>query len=306
LISNVLADSVDLVMRQALSADQALQVKEQWRNGTVTIAADGWVVIYPQMVNPSPSVVLNPDFRRALLYALDRQQLADSLMAGLVPVADSVLHPDTPEGQATLGNVVRYAHDPQRATRLIEGLGFSKGADGLFRDAGGQRLAFETRATAQRDIHVKTMLPVVDAWQRLGLSVETQVIPAQRATDREEQATFPAFMVLRQPGGLERMVALPSAEARLPERNFVGSNNGRYMNPELDALIDRYLVTIPRGERLQITGQIVHHFSDQLPVLGLFFDATPALVHNRLQGVTPLTGSEDGRQAWNSYEWSVR
>ena len=306
LISNVLAGSVDLVMRQALSADQALQMREQWRDGKVGIAADGWVVIYPQFVNANPAVVLNVDFRRALLLALDRQQLADTLMAGLTPVADSVLNPDTQEYKDTVGSIVRYPYDPQRAARLIEGLGYTKGPDGGFRDAAGQRLSFETRATTQRDIHVKTMLPVVDYWKTLGLNVDTQVIPAQRATDREEQATFPAFQVLRQPAGLERMIALHSSEARLPERNFTGSNNGRYSNAELDTAIDRYLTTIPRAARNQAIGQAVHHFTDQLPVLGLFYDATPSLTHNRLQGVTPLTGSEDGRQAWNSYEWFVR
>ena len=101
------------------------------------------------------------------------------------------------------------------------------------------------------------------------------------------------------------MTSFHSSEARVAERNFTGGNNGRYMNPELDAVIDRYTVTIPHAERVQLMGQIVHILTDQLPVLPLFFDATPSLVSNRLKGVTPLSGDENGRQAWNAQDWDL-
>ncbi len=132
------------------------------------------------------------------------------------------------------------------------------------------------------------------------------MIPAQRASDLEEQATFPAFQVLWQPNGRARLVALHSAEARLPERNFTGSNNGRYQNRDFDALIDRYQMTVPMAERMQVATQIVHHMTDQLPVMGLFYNLFPAVIGNRLVNVSPPSGAEGARQAWNAHEWDVR
>jgi peptide/nickel transport system substrate-binding protein len=305
LISNILAGSVDLTLRQALSVDQALPLRDSWKDGKVYTAADGWAVIYPQMINPTPAVLANVQFRKALITAIDRQQLAEELMAGLLPVADSPLFPGTPEYRATESQIVKYTFDPQRAGQMIEGLGYTKGSDGVFRDAAGQKLSVEVRATAQRDLHIKTLFPVVNYWQQLGLDVQPLVIPAQNATNLEEQATFPGLQVLRQPAGRSKLISFHSSEARLPERNFTGSNNGRYINADLDALVDRYTVTIPPAERLRVTGQIVHHLTDQLPVLPLFFDATPSLVHNRLKGITPLNGDEDARQAWNAQDWYV-
>jgi len=305
IVANVLSGSADLVLRQALSVDQALHVRDQWRDGKVHTSADGWVTVYPQHLNANPPIVTNVQFRRALLMAIDRKSLADTLMDGLLPVAHSPLFPDTAEYRAAESSMVRYGYEPQRAIQTIEALGYSRGADGQLRDATGQRLGFETRASAQRDMHVKTLLPVVDAWRGIGLDVETQVIPAARASDREEQATFPAFQVLRQPAGRDRLMAYHSAEARVPERNFTGNNNGRYMHPDLDALIDQFSLTMQPTERLRIAAQITRHVTEQLPVLPLFFDATPILIHNRLRGVTVLTGDEDARQAWNSYEWDV-
>src|SRR5581483_1593802 len=305
LASNILAGAVDLTLRQSLSVDQALALRDQWKDGKVYTSADGWAVVYPQFVGANPPIVLNVQFRKALLTGIDRQQLADQLMAGLLPIAESPLFPGTSEYQATEAQIVHYAYDPQAASQMIERLGYSRGPDGLMRDSTGQKLTIEVRTATQRDLHTKTLFPVVDYWQQLGVDAQPLVIPAQNATNLEEQATFPAFQVLRQPAGRARMVGLHSSEARLPERNYTGSNNGRYINPDLDALIDQYTVTIPIASRYQISGQMVHLITDQLPVLPLFFDATPSLVGSRLKGVTTLNGDENARQAWNSQEWDV-
>src|SRR5436309_4120478 len=120
----------------------------------------------------------------------------------------------------------------------------------------------EVRSYAQRDIHHKTLFPLVDFWKQIGVAAEPAALSATQASDAREQATFPSFLILRQGNGLERMVALHSAQARVPERNYQGTNNGRYQNPELDNLVDRFQATIPWPERMQIAGQIVHHFGD--------------------------------------------
>jgi peptide/nickel transport system substrate-binding protein len=300
-VANLLAGTVEATNGTALGIDQAATVREQWKAGRVVINLDGWVVAYAQFVDPKPAIVLNRQFRAALLHAVDRQQLVDTLMDGLVPVADSVFTPGTAEYQATLGGIVRHEYDLRRATTLLEQLGYGRGGDGVFRDANGERLALEVRAYASRDMHVKTMLPVVDAWQRLGLAAVADVRTVQQANDRQDQATFAAFLVLRQPNDVARAVALHTSEARLPETNYSGSNNGRYRSPELDQLIDGFLVTIPRAERMQVATQIVRHFGEQLPLLPFFYDAQTTVITNRLVNVDP-----GPNQTWNAHQWDVR
>jgi len=69
-------------------------------------------------------------------------------------------------------------------------------------------------------------------------------------------------------------------------------------------LIDRFLTTIPRGERIQVLGQIVAHMSDQAIPLGLFHDAQSAMIGNRVLNV--VGGSPQGTYAWNAHEWDLR
>jgi ABC-type transport system substrate-binding protein len=180
-------------------------------------------------------------------------------------------------------------------------LGYTRGADGMLRDASGQLLPMEVRAYAQRDIHQKTMFPLVDYWKQVGVAAEGVALAANRAQDAQEQATFPSFLVLRQGNGLDRLVALHSSQARVPERNYQGTNNGRYRNPELDSLVERFQTTIPMTERMQVAGQIVRHFDEQLPVLPFFYDALPLFINSRLTNVYP-----QGNLGWNVHEWDLK
>jgi peptide/nickel transport system substrate-binding protein len=305
LVANVLAGSVEVTLGRGISLEQAAQVRDQWRDGQFINAVKSWLVVYPQFVNASPQIITDVRFRRALLHAVDRQQLVDTLQFGLVPVAHSILSPNQPRfKEIEERNVVRYEYDPRRAMQIVEGLGYARGQDGFFRDAAGQRLSLEFR-TITTDINQKAMFAIADDWQRAGIATETVVIPTQRATDLEYRANFPAVELLRQPDNLRGMVRLHGSEARTADKGFTGTNNARYMNPELDVLIDRYLSTIPETERTQVIGQVVHHMTDQVVVMGMFFDGQPVLVSNRIVGVGPGSG-EFTVQTWNAHQWDVR
>jgi peptide/nickel transport system substrate-binding protein len=65
LMANVLASAVDLTLGRGISIEQALQVRDQWRNGKPDIAFTSWIVVYPQFLNPRPAVVTEAAFRQA-------------------------------------------------------------------------------------------------------------------------------------------------------------------------------------------------------------------------------------------------
>jgi peptide/nickel transport system substrate-binding protein len=299
--ANVLAGAVRLTLGIGLNLEQNLEIRDQWRDGSLQVAqVSYWVALYPQLLNPNPPIISDVRFRRALIQAIDRQAMADTIMAGLVPIAHSYIKPDAPEARETDSFVVRYDYDPRRATLAVEELGYTRGADGVFRDPAGQRLGFEVRATSSPAIHQKAMFPVVDYFQRLGLAAEPLVIPVQRAADREYRTTMPAFDTVRYPIGPSWVDRLHSSEAPLPENRFQGRSRARYMNPEFDALIDRYMATIPWGPRMQVLGQVLHHMTDQLINMGLFYDVETTLVSNQLVNVPAQNPTA------NIHEWDVK
>jgi ABC-type transport system substrate-binding protein len=210
-------------------------------------------------------------------------------------VAHTHYIPTQPEYKDIESYIVKYDFDPRRGRQLIEGLGYTRGPDGMFQDAANQRLSVELRATASHETNEQNTLIVADYWRHIGVGVETVVIPPQRNLDREYRQTRPAFELVGQPDDIYR---LHSREIPTPETRFIGDNRPRYANPELDALIDRYHVTIPRPERVQALGGIIRHLTDQVVLMSFFYTVGPVMISNRLRNVTSVP-------TWNPQEWDL-
>jgi peptide/nickel transport system substrate-binding protein len=304
LVANVLAGAVELTLGRGLSVEQAYQAASQWADGTVGLNFYGWMVIFAQMLSRDPAVICEVQFRQALMHAIDRQQMVDTLMVGQGGVGHSIVVPGGPEYEEVEKRAVRYEYDPRKAAQLIEALGYTRGADGTFRDSANQRLTVELR-TVVTDIAQKSTFAVADYWQRAGVAVDPVVIPAARQGDLPYRGTYPGFQLFNQPNNVSSLPYWHGSQAPIPERNFVGNNYARYMSPELDALLDRYFVTIPKRERGQVLGEIIRLVTGQLgPLMPLFYNGQPTMIGNRLANVT--VGGSRASQAWNPHEWDVK
>ncbi len=299
LLANILAGAVDVTIGERnFSLDEVSHVS--WPEGKWVPGDRSPIVTFPQLLTPDPAVIGNVVFRRALLHATNRQEMADTYQPGLALVAHAVISPDLREYPEVEGSAVRYDYDPRRAEEMISGLGYSKGADGLFADNSGRKLAAQIRSTTLTENN-KAMLSVADYWQRAGVDMDRHTIPLARTQDAEYRATFPGFELIRQPR-LEVVTRIHSPRARLPENNFRatgGFNYPRYLNPEFDAVIDRFYTTVPWEPRMEALRQIVHHATDQILVMGMFYSTEANMVNGRLVNVLPT-------RAWNADEWTVK
>jgi ABC-type transport system substrate-binding protein len=179
-------------------------------------------------------------------------------------------------------------------------LGYVKGADGMLVDAAGQKLELEVRATASPAIHAKTMQPVADYWQRLGITISQVIIPVQRLTDFEYRTTMPGVEVVRYGTGADRIDQLHGSKTPLPENRYSGTNRSRYMSPDFDGMIDRYFATIQWAPRMQALGAVANHITDQLVVMGMIYDVAPVLIGRQPENVsTP-------NPTWNIHQWGMK
>jgi len=307
LIASVASGVVDLTMGRGLDIEQALSVPKQRTDVEPVYASAGWVPIYPQFLNTTPAIVGDARMRRALLHAIDRQELADTVAHGLVPVAHTFVSPEEAMYKGVESSIVKYDYDPRRSTQLIDELGYSRGSDGMYRDTTNQPLSIELWTTAQRDHHLKSIFPVADNWQRVGVAVEANVVPIQRVPDREYLFQFPAFILIGLGNGLR------SADVKRYHSTFAGTaenryqlsgNMARYANADFDTLIDKYITTIPMPERTKVLADIVRQQTDQVTVMGLFYQLRPVIRAQKLLNIT--AGHQTGSPAWNAHTWDVR
>jgi peptide/nickel transport system substrate-binding protein len=304
MLASVLAGEVEATMGFGIiSVDQALMVKDQWREGRAAIGLIQVYSTYPQFVNPIPPILANVELRRALLHAIDREAMAEALVGGLAPIADTIINPNHPAYREIEPSIVKYPYDARRATQLVEGLGYARGSDGMYRDSAGEPLVIEQRTT-EADIHLKYLYTIGDYWKQIGVTQESVVISRQigPAAAREYRATRGGFELTRYPTNLDQFL---SSEAPLPANGFSGNNRSRYMNAELDGLIERYYATVPMAQRNQLLASIVQHMTNNLTLLGIHHATQVDLLTNRLSNVLPVN-SEDGRLTWNVQEWDLR
>jgi peptide/nickel transport system substrate-binding protein len=302
IVAGLLAGAIQLHIGRGLNPLDVIQLRDNTQEVKVQLGGPlGNVLpIYPQSISPDPPVIANLQFRRALLMAIDRQELTDTLNYGLGPVAHSWVPSDLPEGKAVEGRIVRYPHDPRAATRMIEALGYSKDADGVFRGADGTKLTVPIVTHRQNAFHEPATLSVVRYWKALGLDMQVEVLPVERAGDLQYRALFPGFFLISRglpvdrPDGYFTRRAIP-----VPENGYRGGNVGRYGTAELDELVQRYVTTIPFADRTAVLGDIVQVQTDQLTMLPLFFQGAAFILgHNRLQHVL-------GGQVWNAHLWDL-
>src|SRR4030095_4467458 len=97
-IANLLSGTLDATFDpRSISFAQALQIKDQWRAGQVIYARTTWVAMYPQFITPTPPQIADVRFRRALLQAIDRQDIVDTMQSGVGGVAHHYIGPDWPQ-----------------------------------------------------------------------------------------------------------------------------------------------------------------------------------------------------------------
>ena len=308
-VANALAGEVDATIGSLGSIDQAITLRDQWRGGIVRFRfeTNAWIAIFSQFVDPHPAIVGDARFRRALLYALDRQSLSDSLQFGMGPVGHSFMSPNQPAYAEIEAGLPHYDYEPRVAERMLAELGYTRGDDGVLRSAANDRLEVELR-TGPVEQAARPGAAIADYWQRMGVATSYYRMTPQQQQDSEYRSTFPAFTVLNQANDVMGFYNLHSTRAPLPANRFrvVGGfgNVGRYMNSELDGLIDRYFMTVQPPERIQVLGPILFHIADQLPLMGIYYNPRPEAIAERLVGASrDRTG---GQITWNAHEWDIR
>lgn len=302
-IANLLSGAADMTLGRGISIEQAAEVGARWQQGHIdNVGLRSRFALYPQFINPSPALIGNLQFRKALMHAIDRQTMADTLQSGLVPVAHTFMGTDNPMYPQIEPRIVKYEFDPRKASQMIEAIGVTRGSDGMFAQ-GGQRLSLEMRTTPG-DLYDKILAAVRDYWQGVGVGAEAVSVPLQRQRDLEYRATRPGFELTRRGTNLSQMIGFVGRQTPLPETRFIGSNVPRYQNADFDALVDRYFVTVPIPARTQVAGEIMHHISDQLNMMHIMYDSEPALISNRI--INAHGRGSESTQTWNVHQWNVK
>ncbi|HEX6309077.1 MAG TPA: ABC transporter substrate-binding protein [Longimicrobiales bacterium] len=216
----------------ALLPDQVSQVQG---NGDVDLHSfPGRTVYYLGWNNTRPPFD-NADVRRALGYAVNRQEIVDALLYGQGTIATSTI----PPWHRLYPDIEPLAFDIEQAQQILEQAGWvDRNNDGIRENAQGQSLAF-TILSSDDPLRRAVVEVLQNQLRRAGADVDIRVMEFQTMLQSHRQRDFDAiftnwvldnFQIASAP-----MSLFHSREAETP----LSANRSSVRIPALDAVLER-------------------------------------------------------------------
>jgi peptide/nickel transport system substrate-binding protein len=304
-LANLLAGQVDIMWRVP-SYDGGRIVAEEWTRtgeGTVVFQANTARHLLPQLRPDyaAPRDLTDVRVRKALMYGMDRNELAEAVAPGAARVVNSTTYPDSALGRIVEARALNYDYDPARAAALLAEAGWQKGADGMLSKAGERfRLAYRA-ATGSADATM--IFPVLEQhYRKLGIEFTLEL---QNSRDPEAEATFPGIWFSALPNNQTGFLArFNSANIAGPRNRWSPSNRHGYMNPVADELLDRIDGTLRREDRMALWAEVNRILVDDVAYIPLYNFPYPYFVRTRVVG--PMPGNPVNPPTYFVHTWDVQ
>ncbi len=235
--------------------------------------------------------------RRALLLALDRQTMVDRLFGGAQPVAATWVNPLSP-GYDPAVPVVRY--DPAAAKALLAEAGWTPGADGICRNAAGERLQFELGTTAGNRLRELQEQVLQSNLKNACVAVTIKNEPARTLFgDTLKHRSYTGMEMYAWSSNVTETPLRTLGASQIPAaaNNYGGANYIGFSDPRMDADILAAEGELDPAKQKALWADMQRLYADQAPALPLFFRADPHVTPPWLRGYTP-TGQGDPSSTW--------
>jgi peptide/nickel transport system substrate-binding protein len=309
LLANVLSNDVDVTTRSALTLDTALVAEAQWANrgeGSVRYSPVNWSWMNPSATNPffgwnAPNQNL---VRQAMIHAINRQEIAETIGQGREPMIDIPLGPGRPQFRAAEGAAKKYAYDPARAAQLFEQAGWRKGPDGVLVNGAGERFSVEFWAITRADLQ-QLQGTIGDYLKQAGIETQQVTMASRQANSAEFRNRWPGLWVASHNIQAEDWKdRYHSVNTPGENNNWVGNNVSQWRNPQKDRIIDQFFDELQPQRQEQVMIEFLKMFTEELPHLPLKYNAEVTSFRKGITGVgiRNESGGENAR-TWNIHLW---
>ncbi len=238
-------------------------------------SAPGTVLNYITF-NTQDSVLRDVRVRQAIAFAMNRPLIIHSLWRDRARLAESLL---PPEHWAWTGDVQQYPYDPARANAILDAAGWKRGKDGV-------RFRLAMKTSTDETSRLLAMI-LQQELREVGIALEVRSFEFATFFADVSKGAFQIY-TLRWLGGNEDPDIFHTFDShRFPPH---GTNRGRYVNAELDALIKEAGGSGDQALRRKDYVKVQQILAAELPSINLWYlDAV--LVHTRRLGNIQLSGS---------------
>jgi peptide/nickel transport system substrate-binding protein len=296
--ASLLSGGIDYIAGElGLSVDQAMAFEKR-AEGRYEFSYKPGLIYEHIDVNLDIPSLKDLRVRRALLHAVDRSAISKILFGGHQPVAhgqtnplDRVYNPDIP----------KYAFDPDMASGLLDSAGWKRKSRGdIRRNANGEPLRFAFMTTAGNKTRELIQQVLQSQWRKVGIDVRIRNEPprvffGETVTKRRFRG-LAMYAWLSAPRNVPR-TSLHSETIPTEVNGWSGQNYAGFRNPEMDTVLDDVEIICEPKANQALWNRLQTIYSNELPVLPLYFRATPFILPKWLKGIRP-TGHQYSTTLW--------
>lgn len=233
--------------------------------------------------------------RKAINYAIDKQEIIDGVYLGL---GINIASPYKPGTRWSNPKLVPYAYNPEKARTLLKQAGFILNANGIL-ERDGKPLSFEI-ITNQNKEREKSAVIIQRRLKEVGIDVKIRAIEWASFISRFINTGDFDVVILGWGLGLDpdQYNIWHSSQQAPGQFNFIG-----YNNPSIDTLLEQGRTELNPDKRQEI----YHAFAEQLladsPIVYLSAGYGLSAIHKRIQGiVNPIPPAGVG---YDSQKWYI-
>ena len=259
-------------------------------------------------LNASDPHMADPNVRKAIALALDRQEIVDQTVGQFSSDAEVLNNRiwlnNQPEYKDTAPDEVNEKNTDQ-AKQLLEESGYTLGADKVYTHPERGRLAFKidtTEGNPLRQTTIEVMIPqLAEAGIEASFNANPDIFAGKEKPTSLEGGGFQA--------ALFAWVASPFASANQsiyasPEGDNIQQNYSRVGDPKIDSLFDELAAEPDRDKQAELGNEIDALLWEQMATIPLYQKPTFIAYQSDIEGVED--NATEAGPLWNSETWSVK
>jgi len=257
-----------------------------------SVPSNRWVIFETNVFNErGKKLFSDPNVRKAIYQAIDRQAIVDGLMEGTVQLANAEISPTSPYFNP---DVPAYAYDPAKAKEMLDAAGWVPGADGI-REKDGERLSFTIMNRSSRPERTAVAQVIQAMLKDVGVEVTFEDLEnaawLQKWLSKDWESVIGGWIIGADPS----ITALYACDG---SNNFTG-----YCNEELDKAMKASDATFDFKDRKPLMDTVQTMLAEEGRELPIYYNALPYLMRDNFQNFKG-SGTNLG-SFWNSYEWDL-
>jgi peptide/nickel transport system substrate-binding protein len=267
----------DSVRIGALLAGQADVIRQIQAYDEKQVEDEGYRIYAPSTRGVNNSIVFRPDnplvsdvrVRRALLHAVNTDEIVSTLFSENYPKATSII---AKSAQGYVDLSAKLAYDLDKAKALLDEAGWTVGAGGQ-RQKDGKTLELTAYESLPQPQNKETLQLVSQQWAKVGVKLNVLTGDSGSATvnnlDPSKAPVSPAMVGRADPDVIKSQY-YPTNRNVLLQKGGNSDKVAAFVDPTLNMLLDNLASEPDRARRLAIAGEVQAYVIDQAYAIPIF------------------------------------